>query len=165
MALERAVSGLMSRRPLCVRSGTLVREALAVAREHGIEHLLVTESDNIVGLVCTCDLARARSDARVTSCMKSPVVTIDGAATLRRAAEEMHSRRVGSLPVTAGNLLVGIVTRTDLKRAGVPEDLFLSPCISCGSTHHLSPRGETVSFCMDCLECGRRNGVELGTVD
>jgi predicted transcriptional regulator len=150
-----------------VRPEARVRDALAVAREHAIEHLLVTEADELTGVVCTCDLVRAPSDARVASCMKTPVVCVEGTTSLADAAAIMRSRRVGCLPVTAGRLLVGIVTRVDLKRAGVPSELYAASCASCGSQHHVAPAAQRgVPFCQECLECREaRNGADLGAGD
>jgi CBS domain-containing protein len=166
MSIERPVTAVMSRRPLCVRPETLARDALAFAREHDVEHLLVSESDNLVGVLCTCDLARAPSKQPVSKCMKSPAVTVEGTDSLRDAAALMRARRVGCLPVTAGGLLMGIVTRADFQRAGVPSNLFAAECASCGAHHHLAPASERgVPFCVECLECGAPNGAELGTAD
>lgn len=166
MSMERPVSSIMRRRPPSVRPANRVRDALALAREHEVEHILVVESDNVVGIVCTCDLSRARPDTAVSACMKASVVTVDGVTTLREAGDLMRSRRVGCLPVTAGRLLMGIVTRSDLKRAGVPDDLCGAVCASCGSRHHLgASAGGASPFCIDCLECAEVGEPELGMGD
>ena len=55
--------------------------------------------------------------------------------------------------VSAGEL-VGIITRGDLRRAGVEESLLGAHyCACCGSPHGVreDPRG-VAEFCLDCIE-------------
>ncbi|HZU96617.1 MAG TPA: CBS domain-containing protein, partial [Planctomycetota bacterium] len=151
--------------PVTVRPETSVSNALAIAREHAIDHLLLAESDNLVGVACTCDLERAPGRAPASTCMKSPIVTIDGATTIREAADVMRSRGIGCLPVVAGRLLMGLVTRRDLIRAGVPIDALADACSSCGARHHLDSRAAGAPFCVECFECGSQKGAELGAGD
>jgi predicted transcriptional regulator len=159
------IATLMKRRPVTVRPETTVSNALALAREHAIDHLLLAESDNLVGVACTCDLERAPGRVPVSTCMKSPIVTADGATTIREAADLMRSRGIGCLPVVAGRLLMGLVTRRDLIRAGVPAEALADACSSCGERHHLDPRATAAPFCVECFECGSRTGADLGAGD
>jgi hypothetical protein len=54
--------------------------------------------------------------------------------------------------------VVGVVTRGDLRRAGLPPAaLSLPSCVCCGSTEHvrLDPRSESMALCDSCLERAR----------
>jgi CBS-domain-containing membrane protein len=98
-------------------------EADRVAAREGVHRLLVVEHDRLVGIVCRCDLERALSE-RVQAVMQRDIVVIDAAATLAEAAALMHELGVGCLPVAREQRLVGIITRGDLERAGLREELL-----------------------------------------
>jgi acetoin utilization protein AcuB len=156
----RAVSSVVSREPVYATPDMTVRAARSLAKKES-DHLLVSENDNVVGILCSCDLEGARGDARVGRVMKSPVISVEGGTSLDDAAEIMRRKGVGSLPVLCGGLVMGIVTRADLIRGGVPRDRVGSTCASCGTEHHVKRPG--APFCADCLECGR--DADLGEGD
>jgi len=67
----------------------------------------------------------------------------------------MTEFEVGCLPIVDEHGLRGVVTRGDLRRAGVEEALLgASRCASCGSRHGVRPHPtlEAVEFCLDCLD-------------
>jgi predicted transcriptional regulator len=142
----------MTRAVVGVPFGERVDRALALAQERGIQHLLVNESGHVVGIACRCDLERTRGNAPVARCMSEPVVFIRSDQTVEDAAALMRERGVGCLPVVCGDLLVGIVTRSDLLRAGIPSEEVCLPCATCGSVHQGRAVG-SVPFCRECLEC------------
>jgi hypothetical protein len=98
-------------------------EADRVAAREGVHRLLVIEERKLVGIVCRHDLERAPSD-RACSAMQREVYVVDASATLGEAAAAMRELDVGCLPVTRDHHLVGIITRGDLVRSGLPEELF-----------------------------------------
>lgn len=155
------VADLMSRAIVSVSRSTRVGEAVRRAKEAAIHHLLVLENGELVGVLCTCDL---RSSARlVADCMSPRVVTIDVEADAGAAAAQMRRHGVGSLPVTSGGRVVGIVTASDFHRAGMPLSMTGKTfCSACGAMHHVRSfhGSRDVAFCIECLE---RNGEhELG---
>ena len=101
-------------------------EADRVAAREGVHRLLVVDDGVIVGIVCRHDLGAALS-GRVGSYMQRDVFVIDAEATLGEAAAAMWALDVGCLPVTREHRLVGVVTRGDLVRAGLPETAFGPP--------------------------------------
>jgi CBS domain-containing protein len=103
-------------------------------REHGFRHLPVLEEGKLVGLVSDRDVRRAKGiesvlgeEARtrgdlmlgcsgVGDVMSAEPVSILPDKTLAEAAHVMLADRLGSLCVIEDDLLVGIITETDLLR-------------------------------------------------
>jgi acetoin utilization protein AcuB len=99
-------------------------DAAALAAQHQIHHLLVVSHQALVGLVCRCDLTDGRATTPVGRYMASEVFAIHPSASLGAAASAMRALRVGCLPVVADGFLVGILTTSDLARAGIPAEAF-----------------------------------------
>jgi acetoin utilization protein AcuB len=140
--------------------------AIDLADASGVEHLVVTRGDELVGVLCTCDLWDV-AGAQIGSVMARSPIVIPADATIARAAELATLTGVGCLPVMWDGRVVGIVTRGDLARAGA-LDLTGRICASCGSHHHVRPRpGAASLFCARCVE-GVRSDVayeEIGWGD
>lgn len=129
------------------------------ARERHIHHVVVLHRDGeLMGMICACDMDEAWPDARVSDGMSGSPMFIADNQSLAAAAETMERYGIGALPVLdASGRLDGIVTRSDLRRAGVlPGQLGVDRCAACGSSHRLLPRrGSEVCFCRACVEGGR----------
>jgi CBS domain-containing protein len=154
VAHAQPVSAIMSRNLIAVAPDTQPAVARLIAEDEGVHHLIVLENERLVGIVCEYDLFLAKPGDRVKDCMSSPM-TCSPATTLEAAAMIMRERAIGCLPVLDGNCAVGIVTRGDLRRAGLlVEEVAIPPCVSCGTDHHvrLDPRTEGAAFCLECLE-------------
>ncbi len=92
------------------------------AARRGVHHLLVFDRElRLAGIACRCDLARGGERA-VEEVMTRDVFCIEPATSLGVAATAMKRLHVGCLPVVSGPLVLGILTRRDLDRAGVPAD-------------------------------------------
>jgi CBS domain-containing protein len=133
-----------------------IESADELARTSGNRHLLVADGNRVLGIVCRCDLvADAGRGRRVADRMSSPIWSIEPWTDLGAAAQIMKERRVGCLLVVEGGEVAGVITRGDLRRAGLDEDLLGgSRCAACGSPHGVRPHPklESVEFCLDCLE-------------
>ncbi len=99
-----------------------------------IRHLPVVEKQAVVGIVSDRDLYKAlgpkhlskgveETDGetslhviphKVRSIMRRGVITIDPDDDAAKAATMMASNKIGALPVTRGEKLVGIITATDI---------------------------------------------------
>jgi predicted transcriptional regulator len=91
------------------------------AAARGVHHLLVFDRRRaLVGVACRCDLGPG-ADRAVGSVMSKEVFVAEPATSLGEAAAAMRQLGIGCLPVVAGPLVIGIVTRRDLDRAGVPR--------------------------------------------
>lgn len=95
------------------------KDAWSLMKQRRIRHLVVTEGEQLIGVVSERDLdreggPRIAQDQSVQDVMTASYVTAGADSTLRQAANLMWGRRIGSLPVLEGDRLVGIVTATDV---------------------------------------------------
>ena len=97
-----------------------------------VRHMPVVRGGRLVGVVSQRDLLRASlsnltefgSEQRraflhvveINRVMSSPPIVIDPDATPEEAALVMAEKKIGCLPVLEGQLLVGMLTETDLLR-------------------------------------------------
>jgi acetoin utilization protein AcuB len=95
------------------------KDAWELMQRFGIRHLVVTAGSDVIGILSDRDAGGKRGGmlrvrSTVGDLMTMPVVTISPLETVRKAANLMRGRTIGSLPVVAGDRLVGIVTISDL---------------------------------------------------
>jgi acetoin utilization protein AcuB len=122
----------MTQEVVTVGPETTAAEALALCREKGIRHLPVLEGGWLVGMISDRDLrsatpvlgdpdrAQALERIRVADEMAKEVATVRPEDPIEEAAIEMYERKIGCLPVVDdGDLVVGIVTSSDVMRAFV----------------------------------------------
>jgi hypothetical protein len=83
----------------------------------------------------------------------------------------MNALNVGCLPVVHNGLLIGMITRGDLRRVGIAEaDLSAHHCAACGSARGVrpDPKVPELELCLDCLAAlgdGEVSTVELGEAE
>jgi acetoin utilization protein AcuB len=123
------VKDSMTREVVTVGPQTSAADALKLCRDRRIRHLPVVEDGRLVGMVSDRDLrsatpalgdpnrAAALEEIRVVDAMNTDLHTADPEDPIENAAREMFERRIGSLPVTDGGELVGILTASDVMRA------------------------------------------------
>jgi CBS domain-containing protein len=153
---DRLVAELMSRSPVLIDPWVPAHVAQRIAHAASVHHLLAVEDGQMRGVLCLCDLRNARPDTPVADLMHTDYVQVAPHLTARIAARTMLDRSIGCLPVLdATARLVGVITRRDLRQAGVlPGEPGLDACASCGSTHDLKPASSRDSpvFCSECTE-------------
>ena len=82
--------------------------------------LLVTEGDDLLGIITERDILKAVAtgtplqEARISEVMTKDVVTVGPGTSLREAAKIMADRWIRHLPVVDGGKLVGIISQRDL---------------------------------------------------
>ena len=155
----RRVFELMTRGPATVPSHALAIHAELLATSQNVHHLPVVEAGRLVGVLCLCDLWGVASETAAAEVMTSPAATIDSRAPIAEAVSAMCDLAIGCLPVLDGEVLVGILTRGDLYRAGLLDENLIRTCASCGARHHVrvdpAAYQDAVAFCFDCLDRGR----------
>ena len=133
------VRELMTGAPITVSPDTSVFDARRLMLKERIRHLLVTDDRRLVGIISDRDI-RLNLPSQATSLsmwevnyllakltvgqvMTKGVIIIGPDREARAAAQLMLEHKVGALPVLDGDVLIGILTETDILRAfaRVPE--------------------------------------------
>lgn len=151
-AASRTLPQVMSSPLVVLQAYDNVAAALATASEHGVHHFPVCEHEQVVGMVCTCDLQEGRLDQAVGDIMR-PAVSLPASRSAADAALLMRAAGVGSvLVVDRKGLPCGIVTRGDLNSEGPSAEILADcRCECCGSSHHLHTHGKR-TLCFSCHE-------------
>lgn len=149
---QTAVSGLMSQPVVVVGPDARAHEVLALADAEGVHHFPIIEHGKLVGIVCTCDLRELDREAKVKQVAWRHVIALPPEGSLSDAARLMMMQGVGSIVVSDGGGIRGIVTREDLVRADPELDQLLweARCAACGTRSHLRPGPDGQCICKDC---------------
>ncbi|MFQ3619457.1 MAG: CBS and ACT domain-containing protein [Spirochaetales bacterium] len=124
---------IMTHNPITVTPETAVTDAQTLMRREKIHHLPVLDKHNkLIGIVTEKDLLYASpspattlsvfemsallSKLPVKEVMSRNVITIQEDTLLEDAAHIMADNHIGGLPVLRGDVLVGIVTESDIFR-------------------------------------------------
>jgi acetoin utilization protein AcuB len=129
------VKDRMTPNPITLTPDTSFPEAFHIMREKRIRHLpVVDEKQKLIGIVTQTDLLHASpsvtplsifevnyllANLHIREVMSSPAVTVPEDAPLEEAAQLMVQKKIGSLPVVRDDVLVGMITETDIFRAFV----------------------------------------------
>ena len=116
------VRDVMTRKVVTIGPETSCDKARRLMDELRIRHLPVVDGGRLVGMVSDRDVrsVAVQSPGTLASRIMTPdPVTVTPDTRVEYAARIMLDRRFGSLPVTDGRALIGIVTYTDLLRAFV----------------------------------------------
>jgi CBS domain-containing protein len=113
------VAEAMNRAVVTVAAESSMADAVALVRRTGAEHVLVVDEQNLVGILCACDLRGARPEEPVCDRMTVPVLTVRPDVDVEEAAATMCGCGVGCLPVAVGGLILGTVSEAEVVRAGV----------------------------------------------
>lgn len=133
---EMQVAERMRTAVILVRPADSVRTALKLLGERQIRHLPVVEDGKLVGIVTDRDIRLvfpsavtadnkeqdpfdALEKVSVDQIMTKRVLTVTPETSIVDAARLLLERRIGGLPVVQGDLLVGIITKTDILAAFV----------------------------------------------
>lgn len=147
------VKDVMTKKPTTVLQTASIPEAKALMTKHKITKLpVVDKSGALVGILTKTDMIKATpSDATtldmfelsyllnkitVEKAMHKDVTSVSETETVEEAARIISDNEIGCLPVMKGDLLVGIITESDLFRVFI--DLF-------GARH----TGIRATFCVD----------------
>lgn len=141
--------------------------ALLVRRD--ADHALVFSKGDLVGVLCSCDLAFATPRSLIFELMSRRVITVEAKESVWAAARIMSQSGVGCLPVTEGGQVVGMIDREQLLEAGIPLESSGPICGACGTHRHVPFRtGGRSRICVDCYDravfapVDAHNDVEIG---
>jgi acetoin utilization protein AcuB len=126
------VQDVMQTKLFTVTPDTTLPEAVRLTGQRGVQHLPVLDRDRLVGMLSDRDLKRAMASPatsleahelrylldglRVGEIMTRAVITIGPTSPIEDAARLMVLEKIGALPVTDGDRLIGLVTETDVLR-------------------------------------------------
>lgn len=127
------VSEIMTKNIIKLNLSDELTKAEELFKKHNIRHIPVVNGNQIVGMLSYTDLLRVSyADAAdeaadnvesivfnmftVRQVMAKEIVIISPSSAIRTAAEILSKYEFHALPVCEGELLVGIVTTTDLMK-------------------------------------------------
>lgn len=125
------IGRIMHSQLITVQPETSIAEASRLIEKHHIDHLpVVNRHGELAGVISDRDIKRYSASPATTlavhelnylleklevrELMSHPVITVPPDTTIERAAAIMQESRISSLPVMAGEKLLGIITRTDV---------------------------------------------------
>lgn len=114
------VRDVMTRSLVTVDSSATVNEAAKLMEKSGVGSVIILESDIPVGIMTDRDFAiKIAAHAypihtKVKQVMSSPLIHVNPDDEIWVAADLMYTRKVRRLPVLDEDVLLGIVTATDL---------------------------------------------------
>jgi len=123
------VEDIMRKKLITIKMEQTILHALQLIKVNRIRHLPVLHNGELVGIVSDRDLRDVSpsvllnehsfilQNTSVKQIMKHEVIVIHPLDYLEDAVKLMYDHRIGCLPVTRNDRLVGIVTETDLLRA------------------------------------------------
>lgn len=125
------ISDVMTKNPIFVNPDTSVTDAKALMTKEKINKLPVLDRNNrLVGIITKNDLAKAGasgattldmyelsyllSKLKVEKVMTKNIITVPETEVVEEAARIMADSSIGCLPVMKNDVMVGIVTETDI---------------------------------------------------
>ena len=112
--VPRQVGELARALPVKVPSWFTAGAALRVAQLKGAQYLLVLDRERVLGAISREELAAAPPTDPIARSIPRAPATVKSQASLGEARQLMTSLGLTSLVVTAGPMLVGLVTSDDL---------------------------------------------------
>jgi len=115
---------VMTEGVIAIDADETIVEASKLLREEGIRGLVVVENDDAVGVVVCRDIvyevvSRGEDpiETRVKDIMSTDLIVAEENEYLDDVAMAMSQNDVSRVPVVRGDMLVGIVTQSDILRA------------------------------------------------
>ncbi len=116
------IRALMIPEPITVGIHASISDAIELMKVNSIRHLPVVSAGNhLEGFLTLADLKQGLipsmvSDLSLQDLMIKNPITVDPDEEIEYAAQLIYKHKIGGLPVTKRNKLVGIITATDLLR-------------------------------------------------
>jgi acetoin utilization protein AcuB len=116
------IQDLMISDPITVTVSASIADAIELMKVNSIRHLPVVSTDNqLEGLLTLADLKQGLipsmlSDVSLDDLIIKNPITVEPDDDIEVAAQLIYQNKIGGLPVVQDNILVGIITATDLLR-------------------------------------------------
>lgn len=153
---EAEISEVMTDGVIAIEKEKTVQEAAKLLKDEGIRGLVVVENGEAVGVVVCRDItyhvvARNQnpSDVNVEEVMSTDLIVAEENELLDDVAMAMVRNNVSRIPVVRDDMLVGIVTQSDIIRAwpGFAEIIGEEQELDAAATH---PPKSTQGECESC---------------
>ena len=115
------VNEIMSDKLVTVDVNQTVKDACNKYRNFRVGCLVVTDNDEIAGLITERDVIERTicmdkdpKTTKVKEIMSTDILTVDSYERIEKALEIMKNNKIKKLPVVKNNKLVGIITLTDI---------------------------------------------------
>ena len=144
------VSTLVGRPPVSFETGATIREVAAKMVEERVSAMIVTDRDIRARVVAE----GLGPETSVTDVMTRDPITLDGDALAYEAALLMMQNHIHHLPITAGDKLLGMVSRSDFMRLETEHPLYL-----------VSDIGRQTTAAGVAQACKRLPGLIIGQIE
>jgi acetoin utilization protein AcuB len=117
------IKTLMISEPITITERASIEEAIEVMKGNSIRHLPVISEGNILkGFVTLADLKQGLipslvADVSLSDLMIKDPITVGPEDDIETAAQLIYRNKIGGMPVVQEDILVGILTETDILRA------------------------------------------------
>ncbi len=109
-------------RPITITQNFSVQQAILKFLEKKISRLIVIESQSSIGILTAKDVgffllndeSEKSLDSIPVSELMKPIISVDRFTSIKKCAQVMTDKEIGSLGIISDNNLIGIVTKTDL---------------------------------------------------
>jgi acetoin utilization protein AcuB len=134
---KKPVRDWMTPNPITIDPKTTLPEAHRLMKERRIRRLPVVDRDKLEGILTLGDIREASPSGAISlsifelnyllakltveNIMTRDPIVIAPSATIREAAQTMLEHKIGGLPVVENEMLVGIITESDIFRVIVQE--------------------------------------------
>ncbi len=125
------IKDVMTKNPVCVSEDTSIVEANEIMLKNGFGKLPVLDkSKKLVGIITKKDIAKASPSSATTldkyeinsllekltvaKCMTKKVIVVSPEEVVEETAKIMVDNEIGCVPVVSDDIVVGIVTESDL---------------------------------------------------
>ncbi|SMF56693.1 CBS domain-containing protein [Alteromonadaceae bacterium Bs31] len=131
LLLQKRVADFMSSPPVCASPHITILEAAKIMMAKNVSSLLITQDEDLVGIVTDRDLrtrvlAAGLPDSMSVSAVMTPEPSaIDKSELLHRAQIKMMSAGIHHLPVVDGKQVAGLIGLSDIVRANNIEPVSL----------------------------------------
>lgn len=119
MAAATQIRSVMTAAPIVLPASATMQEAARAMRDNEIGDVLVSQDDNLCGLVTDRDLvvrglAEGRTDATLDQVCTRQLIAVDPNAEVQDAARIMQEHAIRRLPVLEDGQPIGMVSLGDL---------------------------------------------------
>lgn len=112
------ISDIMSFPVITISPDSPMHEVRAIMASENIRGVMVTEDDQIQGIIVLWDLKKVKKERQWNSPVKAfmtrDITIISPTTSPAKAAQKMIEKDIGHLPVVQNGKMIGIVTRTDI---------------------------------------------------